>query len=50
VEYESALEKCTQGPTGAAQQEALTPKTDADRGRLRDVCAQNLERLKVACR
>jgi hypothetical protein len=49
VEYQGALEKCFQRPAGLAQQEALVPKTDADRERLRDVCKQNLERLRTAC-
>ena len=49
-EYEDALKTCFQRDTGFASQPDLLPKTDADRVRLGALCAENLQRLKRACR
>jgi hypothetical protein len=50
TEYETTLSSCFHAPVPFASQEALIPKTSADRERIRETCRVNLERLKAACR
>lgn len=50
VQYQSAFDACFHRDSGFASQPAMIPKTDGDRLRLRQVCSENLERLKASCR
>jgi hypothetical protein len=48
-EYEATLLQCFHRKTGFASQASLIPKTRADRERIRQMCAENLARMKPAC-
>jgi hypothetical protein len=50
VQYETALKTCFHRDTGFASQEALIPKSESDRERLRILCTENLHRLGTGCR
>jgi hypothetical protein len=50
LEYETAIDTCLHRDAAIAHQPSLLAKTDAERGRIRAVCAENLRRLKTACR
>jgi hypothetical protein len=49
-QYEVTLATCFHRPSAFASQEALQPKTSADREHIRELCATNLERIRRACR
>lgn len=49
VQYQSAFDACFHRDSGFASQPAMIPKTGADRSRLRQICSENLQRLKTAC-
>jgi hypothetical protein len=50
-QYEALRTSCLHRDAGGfAEQPALIPKDKADRERIRQVCSENLERLKRACR
>jgi hypothetical protein len=48
--YEDELRTCFHRETSFASQPDLLAKTDADRARVRALCADNIGRLKKACR
>jgi hypothetical protein len=48
-QYEALLASCLHRPMEFAKQESLIPKTHADRERIKQVCSENLQRLKSAC-
>ena len=50
VQYEGALKTCFHRDSAFASQPGLLPQTDADRDRIRAMCAENLRRLTTACR
>lgn len=50
VQYQTALENCFHRDSGLAHDPTLIPKTPADRARIQQVCADNLARIRTACR
>jgi hypothetical protein len=48
-QYEAALTSCFHRDSGFASQESVLPNTKADRERIRELCSQNLARIKRAC-
>ena len=49
VEYERAFARCNGVSPPIAAQPSLLPTTDADRERIKLLCAANLQRLNQAC-
>jgi hypothetical protein len=50
-QYEALRTSCLHRDAGwFAEQPALIPKDKADRERIRNVCSENLDRLRRACR
>jgi hypothetical protein len=51
TQYEARMSSCFHRPPGGfASQPSLLPKDQADRERIRGICAENLKRLETACR
>ena len=49
-QYEAALNACFHRDASFANQPALLPQSDADRERIKLLCAENLRRIRTACR
>jgi hypothetical protein len=49
-QYENALASCFHRDVPFVSQATMTPKSDADRERIRTICAANLQRITTACR
>lgn len=50
VQYQAALDACFHRDSGFATQPAMIPTTRADRAHLQQVCSENLQRIRTACR
>src|SRR5215472_7313412 len=49
-QYQALVASCLHRDIAFAEQEQLLPKTEADRAQIRQICTDNLGRLKRACR
>jgi hypothetical protein len=50
LEYQRALERCSGRPSSVSNDAVTRLQSGADRSRLRDLCAQNLQRINATCR
>ena len=50
AQFETAMNACFGRHSSVARTPALLPKSDADRERIRAMCSENLERIRIACR
>ncbi len=49
-QYETALNACFHRDAAFAAQPALLPASESDRTRIAELCAENLRRIRIACR